>query len=153
MKKILSILNHLSTITLVLFSFFVFSAHAQMPEMSLTLGAQTINVEVAASNPDRMKGLMFRRIMPENRGMLFVFPEINTEAMWMENTFIPLSVAFIDEAGVITNIEDMKPHTRDSHASKSPVRYALEMNLGWFAKHGIKAGSKILGLGKAPPAH
>ena len=68
----------------------------------------------------------------------------------MKNTFIPLSVAFIDSDGVITNIEDMKPHTLDTHGATKPVRYALEMNVGWFAKRGIKAGAKIEGLEKAP---
>ena len=83
--------------------------------------------------------------------MLFVFPDASRHAMWMKNTFIPLSVAFIDEQGVITNIEDMKPHTEDAHPATRPARYALEMNLGWFAKRGIKAGAKIDGLDKAPP--
>ena len=93
---------------------------------------------------------MHRRMMPENRGMLFVFRDVSRHAMWMKNTYIPLSVAFIDEKGVITNIEDMKPHTETPHGATSPVRYALEMNLGWFAKRGIKAGAKIDGLEKAP---
>jgi uncharacterized membrane protein (UPF0127 family) len=82
--------------------------------------------------------------------MLFVFTDEANHAMWMKNTFIPLSVAFIDSKGVITNIEDMKPHTEDAHPATRPVRYALEMNLGWFAKRGIKAGAKIEGLEKAP---
>ena len=82
--------------------------------------------------------------------MLFVFTDVSRHAMWMENTFIPLSVAFIGGDGVITNIEDMKPHTRDSHPATKPVRYALEMNVGWFAKRGIKPGAKLEGLEKAP---
>jgi uncharacterized membrane protein (UPF0127 family) len=97
-----------------------------------------------------MQGLMHRRMMPENRGMVFVFTEVSRHAMWMENTYIPLSVAFIDSDGIIANIEDMKPHTRDAHPAVKPVRYALEMNLGWFAKRGIKPGAKIEGLEKAP---
>ena len=125
-------------------------APAQMPEITLAIGGQKLIAEVAASNPERMQGLMHRRMMPENRGMLFVFTEVSTHAMWMKNTFIPLSVAFIDVNGVITNIEDMKPHTLDSHGASKPVRFALEMNLGWFAKRGIKAGAKIEGLENAP---
>ena len=121
-----------------------------MPEITLTISGQKLTAEVAASNPERMQGLMHRRMMPENRGMLFVFTEVSTHAMWMKNTFIPLSVAFIDVNGVITNIEDMKPHTLDSHGASKPVRFALEMNLGWFAKRGIKAGAKIEGLENAP---
>jgi len=128
----------------------VFDAQAQMPEIPLTIAGHKITAEVAATNPERMQGLMHRRMMPENRGMLFVFTEVSRHAMWMENTYIPLSVAFIDGDGVITNIEDMKPHTRDTHPAVKPVRYALEMNLGWFAKRGIRAGAKIEGLEKAP---
>lgn len=121
-----------------------------MPEITLTIAGHKLTAEVAASNPERMQGLMHRRMMPENRGMLFVFTEEARHAMWMKNTFIPLSVAFVDSKGVITNIEDMKPHTEDSHGAVKPVRYALEMNVGWFAKRGIKAGAKIDGLDKAP---
>jgi uncharacterized membrane protein (UPF0127 family) len=125
-------------------------AHAQMPEITLTIAGQKLTAEVAATNPERMQGLMHRRMMPENRGMLFVFEEESRHAMWMKNTYIPLSVAFIDSKGVITNIEDMKPHTEDTHPATRPARYALEMNLGWFAKRRIKAGAKIEGLEKAP---
>ena len=128
------------------------SARAQMPEIALTIAGQKLIAEVAATNPERMQGLMHRRMMPENRGMLFVFPDVSRHAMWMENTYLPLSVAFIDGDGIIANIEDMKPHTRDAHPAIKPVRYALEMNQGWFAKRGIKAGAKIEGLEKAPPA-
>jgi uncharacterized membrane protein (UPF0127 family) len=126
------------------------SVRAQMPEIILSIAGQKLTAQVAATNPERMQGLMHRRMLPENRGMLFVFTDVSRHAMWMENTYIPLSVAFIDSDGVISNIEDMKPHTRDSHPAVKPVRYALEMNLGWFAKRGIKAGAKIEGLEKAP---
>ena len=126
------------------------SAHAQMPEIPLAIAGHKLTAEVAATDPQRMQGLMHRRMMPENRGMVFVFTDVSRHAMWMENTFIPLSVAFIDSDGIIANIEDMKPHTRDAHPAVKPVRYALEMNLGWFAKRGIKAGAKIEGLDKAP---
>ncbi len=125
-------------------------ACAQMPEIPLTIAGHKLTAEVAATDPERMQGLMHRRMMPENRGMVFVFTSVAKHAMWMENTYIPLSVAFIDSDGIITNIEDMKPQTRDSHPAVKPVRYALEMNLGWFAKRGIKAGAKIEGLEKAP---
>ena len=125
-------------------------APAQMPEITLSIGGQKLTAEVAANDPERMQGLMHRRMMPESRGMLFVFTNVSRHAMWMKNTFIPLSVAFIDANGVITNIEDMQPHTLDSHGAIKPVRFALEMNLGWFAKRGIKAGAKIDGLENAP---
>lgn len=143
-------LKFIRTLLLVAFATAALNARAQMPEITLTISGNKLNAEVAATNPERMQGLMHRRMMPENRGMLFVFTEEANHAMWMKNTFIPLSVAFIDSKGVITNIEDMKPHTEDSHPATRPVRYALEMNLGWFAKRGIKAGTKIEGLEKAP---
>lgn len=134
----------------VVLAFAALAARAQMPEITLTIGGHKLTAEVAASDPERMQGLMHRRMMPENRGMLFVFTQEARHAMWMKNTYLPLSVAFVDSKGVITNIEDMKPHTEDSHGAVKPVRYALEMNVGWFAKRGIKAGSKIEGLEKAP---
>jgi len=127
------------------------AARAQMPEIALAAGGHKLTVEVASTQPARMQGLMHRRILPEDRGMLFVFPEVARHAMWMMNTYIPLSVAFLDEDGVVINIEDMKPHTQDSHPAARPARYALEVNLGWFAKRGIKPGAKIEGLERAPP--
>ena len=126
-------------------------AQSAMPQVELVINKHVLTAEVASNDADRMQGLMHRRMMPESRGMLFVFPNVAYHGMWMMNTWIPLSVAFIDEAGAIINIEDMQPHTRDSHSAKSPARYALEMNLGWFRKRGIKPGMKIEGLEKAPP--
>ena len=125
-------------------------AQTAMPQVELKIHKHTLTAEVASNDADRMQGLMHRRMLPENRGMLFVFDSVAYHGMWMMNTYIPLSVAFLDETGVIINIEDMKPHTRDSHYAARPARYALEMNLGWFAKRGIKAGAKIEGLEKAP---
>jgi len=123
-----------------------------LPEINLSINKQALTAEVAANDDTRTIGLMHRRIMPENRGMLFVFPRSMPLSFWMMNTFIPLSIAYIDEAGVILNITDMKPQTTDPHPSAGPARYALEMNQGWFAKRGIKAGAKVEGLDKAPPA-
>lgn len=126
-------------------------AQNPMPVMELRIGKHTLNAEVAHTEPDRMQGLMHRRMLPENRGMLFVFTQVALHGMWMMNTHIPLSVAFIDESGTIVNIEDMQPHTRDPHNAKKPVRYALEMNQGWFRKRGIGPGAKVEGLERAPP--
>ena len=123
---------------------------AEMPVMELTAGFHRIEAEVAADAQNRQVGLMNRKAMPPQRGMLFVFTEKNTHCMWMRNTFIPLSVAFIDEEGVIINIEDMQPQTEDNHCAKVPARYALEMNLGWFSQRGIKPGTKLGGISKAP---
>lgn len=126
-------------------------AQATMPQIELSIHKRVLIAEVASNDAERMQGLMYRRMLPENRGMLFVFPNVAFHGMWMMNTYIPLSVAFIDDSGAIINIEDMQPHTRDSHNAKNPARYALEMNLGWFRKHGIKPGMKIEGLEKASP--
>jgi uncharacterized protein len=128
------------------------AARGQMLEIPLTIAGHKLTAEVADTEANRMQGLMHRRILPENRGMLFVFREVAHHAMWMMNTHIPLSVAFLDERGVIINIEDMKPHTQDTHAAVKPAKYALEMNQGWFTKRGIKPGARIEGIERASPA-
>jgi uncharacterized protein len=128
-----------------------FSAGAQLPTLPLSAGIHLIQAEVANTFETRMTGLMHRPSLAANRGMLFVFPDVSMQCMWMKNTFVPLSVAFIDERGVILNIADMQPQTENSHCSVAPVRYALEMNQGWFAAKGIKPGAKISGIEKAPP--
>lgn len=127
-------------------------AHAELSTMPLTIGRHSLVAEVASTDSQRGTGLMHRRMLPENRGMLFVFPDIALHGMWMMNTFLPLSVAFIDREGTIINIADMEPHTTNTHSATRPAKYALEMNQGWFRKRGIKAGDKIQGLEKAPPA-
>ena len=127
------------------------AARAEMPEIALALDGHKLTAEVAHTDADRALGLMHRRMLPENRGMLFVFPYTAQQSFWMMNTHISLSIAFIDEHGAIVNIADMKPLTTDPHPSAKPAKYALEMNQGWFAKRGIKAGAKIEGLKNAPP--
>jgi uncharacterized membrane protein (UPF0127 family) len=128
------------------------AAGAQLAEIPLVVAGHKLTVEVAATDETRSQGLMHRRILPVNRGMLFVFRETAPHAMWMMNTYVPLSVAFLDERGVIVNIADMQPHTRDTHAAAKPVKYALEVNQGWFMKRGIRPGARIEGLERAPPA-
>ena len=122
----------------------------ELPRVDLTAGFYRIQAEVAARDPDRMQGLMHRRSMPANHGMLFVFAQAARHCMWMRNTFLPLSVAFLDDEGRILNIEDMQPQTEDNHCAAKAARYALEMNLGWFAGKGIKPGTRIGGLEKSP---
>ena len=119
-------------------------------EISLKMGEHRLTAEVVNTDETREKGLMFRTSMPDNHGMLFVFPQSSFHSMWMKNTLIPLSVAFIDDTGVILNIADMAPQTLDTHTAAGFARYALETNRGWFAKRGIKAGMKIEGLEGAP---
>ena len=134
---------------LILFLLFALPAAAQqLPVVELSAGMHRIRAEVAADYGSRMQGLMHRREMAQNAGMLFIFDETAAHCMWMKNTNLPLSVAFLDEAGAIINIEDMAPHTENSHCAAKPARYALEMNRGWFASRGIKAGVKLGGLKK-----
>ena len=125
-------------------------AQVAMPVVELSAGMYRIEAEVAANDQNRQTGLMNRKTMPAQRGMLFVFPQERPHCMWMRNTLIPLSVAFIDADGYIINIENMQPQTDDNHCAKVPARYALEMNEGWFAQRGIKPGFKLQGIEKAP---
>ena len=118
----------------------------KFPVISLTAGIHVIKAEVAANEAERRQGLMFREKMGPNEGMVFLFDAPAGVCMWMKNTLLPLSVAFIDDSGKIVNIEEMQPQTTDSHCAKKPVRYALEMNQGWFQRKNIKAGSVIEGL-------
>jgi uncharacterized membrane protein (UPF0127 family) len=126
------------------------AAAQQLPVMELTAGFHRIEAEVAADNSARMQGLMQRKSMPPQHGMLFVFPVDARHCMWMKNTFLPLSVAFLDAQGRVLNIEEMKPQTEDNHCAAQPARFALEMNAGWFAQRGLKAGDRIGGIERAP---
>jgi uncharacterized membrane protein (UPF0127 family) len=112
----------------------------------LTIGINRVQAEVAADDPQRQQGLMYRKEMAPNAGMVFVFDGANQQCMWMKNTLIPLSVAFLDAEGRILNIEDMEPRKLDSHCSKGAASYALEMNVGWFKQRHIKPGMKVEGL-------
>ena len=107
-------------------------------------------VEIAATEEEKRTGLMYRRSLGENGGMLFIYENEGRWAMWMKNTYVPLSVAFIDRNGRILNIEDMQPLTEDSHQASGPAKYALEMNQGWFARRGIAKGDKVHGLEQLP---
>ena len=127
-------------------------AYADLPEITLAIADHKITAEVASNDADRAKGLMHRRMLPESRGMLFVFPETALHAMWMVNTYVPLSVAFLDTEGNIINIEDMTPHTQTPHGATRPAKYALEMNRGWFKKRSIGPGARVEGLARAPAA-
>ena len=121
-------------------------ARAQLPSVELTAGIYLIRAEVAADDPARARGLMHRRALGANAGMLFIFDQSSIHCMWMRNTLIPLSVAFLDDQGTITNIADMTPHSEQSHCAARPARYALEMNRGWFAAKGIKPGTRLGGI-------
>ena len=116
-----------------------------LPTVTLKINGHQVTAEVARTADTRATGLMNRFSLKPDTGMLFVFEQAEPLAFWMKNTFIPLSIAFIDPEGRILNIEDMAPQTETSHCSKQPVRMVLEMNQGWFAKRGLKAGSKLTG--------
>ena len=119
--------------------------------VQLSAGMHLIRAELAADMATRSRGLMFRKSLAPNAGMVFVFDEASQHCMWMKNTYVPLSVAFLDEQGTIINIEDMAPQTEDTHCAKKPARYALEMDRGWFASRGIKPGTKLGGIDKLRP--
>src|SRR5690606_16225718 len=108
-----------------------------LPTASLKVGAVEAQVEVASTPPQRNRGLMFRESLPADHGMLFVFDEDNTQCFWMRNTPLPLSIAFIDSKGRIINIRDMHPHDETNHCPTRPMRYALEMQQGWFQQYDL----------------
>lgn len=126
-------------------------AYAQLPRIQLNAGIHVIRAELANTPESRMQGLMFRKTLGTSEGMLFVFDEAQRQCMWMRNTYVPLSVAFIDANGAILNVEDMEPLTENSHCAAGDAKFALEMNKGWFASRGLKAGTRIGGIEKALP--
>ena len=118
-----------------------------LPSVLLSAGIHKIRAMVAQTPDQRQTGLMYRKAMEPNEGMLFVFESPMRQCFWMKNTLLPLSAAFIGDDGRIVNIADMAPQSLDSHCSDKPVRFVLEMHKGWFSKHGLKSGDRIAGLG------
>jgi len=116
-----------------------------LPVVELGAGMHLIHAEVARTDEQRAIGLMARKEMAQNAGMIFVFEQPAQQCFWMRNTLIPLSAAFVADDGTIVNIVEMQPLSDASHCSTKPVRYVLEMNKGWFDKRGLKAGSKLRG--------
>src|SRR4029078_4474297 len=114
----------------------------------VVVAGHPLKVELAVEEPQRLQGLMYRKSMAKEDGMLFIFDEPGYHSIWMKNTLIPLSVAFVDKDGVILNIADMEPLTLDSHQAAGPTVYAIETNKGWFAGKNIKPGDKVTGLPK-----
>lgn len=117
--------------------------------LPLEISGNPVIAEVANTPEAREQGLMYRKHLRGNHGMLFVFPESGVHALWMKNTSVPLSVAFLDEQGVILNIDDMVPFSDEQHHSAAPAKFALEMPIGWFSKREIKPGAKVEGLSQA----
>ena len=140
MKKFLAL-----AIALLAACAFAQEPQMNLPRVKLNAGMHVIDAQVAGSTDQRMTGLMHRKEMPQHEGMLFVFEVPSQQCFWMKNTLLPLSVAFVADDGTIVNIDEMQAQTLESHCSTKPVRYVLEMNKGWFAKRGIKAGAKLEG--------
>jgi hypothetical protein len=115
--------------------------------LALTIKGKTIKVEVARTEKEKERGLMFRERLGKDRGMLFVYEGEEIRPFWMKNTRLPLSIAFIDKGGKIVDIQDMEPFSLQTHISVYPAKYALEMNQGWFERNGIKVGDFV----KIPP--
>ncbi len=157
MTKLKSPLPSVKTLFLIGSIFlFGFSCHqtikTDLPTVQLRLGEKNIVVEVANKPSTRSAGLMFRKEMDPDNGMLFVFADNTQRAFWMKNTLIPLSIAFINEKGVILNILEMPPETENSFFSNGPAKYALEMNAGWFERNKMKPGDLAGGVLNSPRA-
>ena len=114
-----------------------------LPRTTLQAGMHLIRAEVAGDVDSRARGLMFRERLGPNEGMLFVFEQPSTQCFWMRNTLVPLTIAFLADDGRIVNTADMEPKSEASHCSSEGVRYALEMERGWFAKRGLNRGDRI----------
>jgi hypothetical protein len=121
-------------------------AAAELPTITLTIGTHKVTAEIARTPEEQMLGLMNRFSLKPDHGMIFVYERPAALSFWMKNTYIPLSIAFIAPDGRIVNIEDMKPQTEDTHFSKGPAQYALEMKKGWFAERGIGPGAVVTGI-------
>ncbi|MEO6363114.1 MAG: DUF192 domain-containing protein [Caldimonas sp.] len=117
----------------------------KLSTIRLGAGIHNIVAELAQTSQEREVGLMFRRSMGPNEGMLFAFEREGQQCFWMKNTLIPLAIAFVAVDGRIVNIDSMKPQTLEGHCSTEPVRFVLEMNEGWFARRGIKPGARLRG--------
>lgn len=119
----------------------------------IRVGGVPVTAWIADTDPRRQLGLMHVRALPRDHGMLFVYPDVRPRTFWMKNTFIPLSIAFIDETGTIDSILDMQPHDLGHHPSKGAVRFGLEMTQGWFADHGVHVGDRVEGITELPGYH
>jgi hypothetical protein len=121
-------------------------AQPPLPTVKLTAGIHVITAEAATTTQSRTIGLMHRERLGPNSGMLFVFEDKAQQCFWMRNTIVPLTIAFIEDDGTILQLTDMAPKSEASHCSQRPVRYALEMEQGWFGKRGIAPGARVGGL-------
>lgn len=121
------------------------TAQTDLPRVTLRAGMHLIDAQVARTHEQRAIGLMWRRDLAPNEGMLFVFEAPAVQCFWMRNTYVPLTAAFVADDGRIINLADMRPLDETSHCSREPVRYVLEVAQGWFAKRGIGPGFRLAG--------
>jgi uncharacterized membrane protein (UPF0127 family) len=119
------------------------SPQLNLPRTTLTTQEHVITAQLAETPMQRNIGLMFRHAMPLNEGMLFAFEKAAIQCFWMKNTLLPLSIAFIADDGTISNLANMEPRSTEQHCATMPVRFALEMNQGWFAQNHVDAGDVI----------
>jgi uncharacterized protein len=111
--------------------------------VEVRMKGKTVKIEVALTQEEKENGLMYRRSLGADEGMIFVYDRDQRMYFWMKNTYIPLSVAFITADGEILQIEDMQPLDEKTIESRFSVRYAIEANQGAFARWGVAVGDKI----------
>jgi uncharacterized membrane protein (UPF0127 family) len=129
---------------LVILSVKTIACPLQLPTSTISIKGYTLTVELATTPAARNCGLSNRFKLPKNRGMLFIFPNLSNRTFWMKDTYIPLSVAFLDDSGQIINLQNMTPmQTEKSYYSSQPAKYALEVNQGWFDTHEIEIGDTV----------
>jgi uncharacterized membrane protein (UPF0127 family) len=121
------------------------AADVPLPRAELHSGAHTFDVEVAATPAQRARGLMGRTHLSDGAGMLFVFEAAERHCFWMKDTPLPLSIAFLNDAGTVVGTADMQPETTELHCAAEPVRYALEVRQGTFRDNGIGPGGRFEG--------
>ena len=124
---------------------FVASAQAQEP-LRLRIQGHELHAEYAQTVAQRERGLMGRRELAVDSGMLFRFDEVRRHGLWMKGTPLPLSAAFFDEDGLLVDVIDLEPFNTEIRCSKRPARYALEMNQGWFDERGVELGARLAGI-------
>lgn len=138
-------LNRIAFLLIVIFcSAEILACPTELPSATISVKGFTLVAELASTPDTRRCGLSNRANLPDNYGMLFIYPNVRSSTFWMKNTFIPLSIAFIDDSKRIVSIQHMTPiQTDERYRSPMPVRYALEVNRGWFERHGISVGDVV----------
>jgi len=131
-------------LTIAVVGCFPRTSRQRLAEREIQVGDVRIAVEVALTEAQRRAGLMHRRHLGEDDGMLFVFPAERILHFYMKNTHVPLSIAFVRADGTIERIADMQPHSLEPVSSGRPCKYALEMRQGWFGRHGIGEGTPLV---------